>query len=402
MVTLIAAIASLAVALAGAVYADATVLPVLLVSAIWLAATLVSERRRRVDDSASQRESATRIDALSAEVSTAFEQCALEFDAQLNAAQGEIQQTQDLFRDAIEKLVGSFTSMHTQSQVQQALALKISTGHTEESGGEAAKGGFAKFVAETSTTMQFFVDNTVRGSKVAAELVDNMDSITRQVAEVHGILGEIEGISKQTNLLALNAAIEAARAGEAGRGFSVVADEVRDLSGRTGQFSQQIRGVITKVQEAVKVTEEAIERLASQDMTFALHAKRHVDEMMVDVQAVNQTMSSSANELSAVTREVGVNVNAAVTTLQFQDLVRQLLSHVIQRMDALNSVSAQLRQLATRLTPATGTDADHASRVRGIEEACSELHALIGRVRHLTQHSPVRQAAMTGGEVEMF
>ena len=177
---------------------------------------------------------------------------------------------------------------------------------------------------------------------------------------------------------------------------------MRDLSGRTGQFSQQIRGVITKVQEAVKVTEEAIERLASQDMTFALHAKRHVDEMMVDVQAVNQAMSSSADELSAVTREVGVNVNAAVTTLQFQDLVRQLLSHVIQRMDALNSVSAQLRQLATRLTPATGTDADHASRVRGIEEACSELHALIGKVRHLTQHSPVRQAAMTGGEVEMF
>ena len=130
MVTLIAAIASLAVALAGAVFADATVLPVLLVSAIWLVATLVSERRRRVDDSVSQRESDTRIDALSAEVSTAFEQCALEFDAQLNAAQGEIQQTQDLFRDAIEKLVGSFTSMHTQSQVQQALALKISTGHT--------------------------------------------------------------------------------------------------------------------------------------------------------------------------------------------------------------------------------------------------------------------------------
>lgn len=402
MVTLVAAIASLAVALATAYFADAAVLPVLLVAAIWLAATLFAGRQRRGEEDAGKRDADTRIDALSAEVSAAFEQCALEFDAQLTAAQGEIRQTQDLFRDAIDKLVTSFTSMHAQSQDQQALALKISTGHTEEAGGEQAKGGFANFVNETSTTMQFFVDNTVRGSKVAAELVDNMDSITQQVGEVHSILGEIEGISKQTNLLALNAAIEAARAGEAGRGFSVVADEVRDLSGRTGQFSQQIRGVITKVQEAVKVTEAAIERLASQDMTFALHAKQHVDEMMIDVQAVNRAMSSSADELSAITREVGANVNAAVTTLQFQDLVRQLLSHVIQRMDALNSVSAQLRQLATQLTPAAGGDVDPASRVRDIEASCGELHALIGRVRQMTQSNPVRQAAMTGGEIEMF
>ena len=401
-VTVGAGLASLAVALATAVYADAAAIPVLVVAAFWLAAAFFTERSRREAAGTQLHSVNSRIDTLGRELSLAFEQSAGEFDTQLAAAQGEIQQTQTIFEDAIQKLVNSFTSMNTQAQLQKTLALQISTGHVHEAGEQAGKGGFAKFVDETSTTLQFFVDNTVQGSRVAVELVENMDKITQQVAEVHGILGEIEGISKQTNLLALNAAIEAARAGEAGRGFSVVADEVRDLSGRTSQFSQQIRGAIAKVQEAVQITEKAIDRLASQDMTFALQSKQHVDEMMRDVQVVNETMATSAAELSVATHHVETNVNTAVTTLQFQDMVRQLLAHVIQRIAALNSVSAQLRTLAAQLAVAQAPGADPESRVRRIEQACRDLSDLIEKARQLTVHSPVRQASMASGDVEMF
>ncbi len=396
-----AGIASLAVVAATAAFAEAAVIPAALVAAAWCAAAVVTARNERRQNAAANARFNARIDALSGRLGGAFDQCAGEFDAQLNAAQGEIQQTQQLFQDAIQKLVTSFTSMNTQAQLQQTLALRISTGHVKDDAGDDAKGGFATFVEETSNTLQFFVDNTVQGSRIAVELVENMDKITSQVSEVHGILGEIEGISKQTNLLSLNAAIEAARAGEAGRGFSVVADEVRDLSGRTSQFSQQIRGAIAKVQEAVHVTEVAIDRLASQDMTFALQSKQHVDEMMRDAQQVNETMATSAAELSTVTREVEASVNAAVTTLQFQDMVRQLLAHVIQRVEALGSVSAQLRQLAGELAGA-GAGSDPESRVRGIEQACGELTALLEKARQMTAHSPVRQASMASGEVEMF
>jgi methyl-accepting chemotaxis protein len=402
MVTIGAGIASLAVAAATAAFAEAAVVPVLLVAAFWLTAAFVTGRHCRRETAALAQQCNARIDALGSELGGAFAQCAGEFDAQLHSAQGEIQQTQELFQDAIQKLVASFTSMNTQAQLQQTLALRISTGHHQDDVNPTDKGGFATFVAETSDTLQFFVDNTVQGSRVAVELVENMDKITSQVAEVHGILGEIEGISKQTNLLSLNAAIEAARAGEAGRGFSVVADEVRDLSGRTSQFSQQIRSAIAKVQEAVHVTEVAIDRLASQDMTFALQSKQHVDEMMRDAQKVNETIATSAGELSAVTREVEASVNAAVTTLQFQDMVRQLLAHVIQRIDALNGVSAQLRHLGGQLAGAESAGADPETRVRGIERACRELSALLEAARQMTVHSPVRQASMASGEVEMF
>lgn len=85
-------------------------------------------------------------------------------------------------------------------------------------------------------------------------LVEMTDRMTTQMRDVRGMLGEIEGIAKQTNLLALNAAIEAARAGEAGRGFAVVADEVRDLSGRTNHFSHQIRGSLATIQSTIEET----------------------------------------------------------------------------------------------------------------------------------------------------
>jgi methyl-accepting chemotaxis protein len=229
-----------------------------------------------------------------------------------------------------------------------------------------------------------------------------MEQITRQIGEVQNILGEIEGISKQTNLLALNAAIEAARAGEAGRGFSVVADEVRDLSGRTNQFSQQIRKTITDVQESVHATGRAINQMASQDMTFALESKRHVDEMMTDVQKVNTTMGSAARELCVITRGVEDNVNTAVTTLQFQDLVTQLLGHVRGRMDALTGVANKINALATDLTATATQSADHEQRTQGLRRACNELMELLASVQQTTIRNPVRQASMTTGDIEMF
>lgn len=142
----------------------------------------------------------------------------------------ELEQVGTLVRDAINGLIESFTAISQQAHSQQQLAL----GMTQATGANGEKVDFEDFVRDTSRTLSIFVDNTIKNSQTAMGLVERMSDISAEVANVLGILGDIDQIAKQTNFLALNAAIEAARAGEAGRGFAVVADEVRNLSLRTG------------------------------------------------------------------------------------------------------------------------------------------------------------------------
>ncbi len=398
------AIASIAAAILAGWLAGSMMgaLPVIVVAAGWLALALWHDRLLRAECEARASQMRGETGALAGNLGAAFAQCAGEFNTQLAISQGELEQAQQLFMDAIQKLVGSFTSINTQTKTQQKLALTITQGHAADAGTAASDGGFEHFVTETSNTLRFFVDSTVQSSKVAMGLVERMEQITGQIDEVQAILAEIEGISKQTNLLALNAAIEAARAGEAGRGFLVVADEVRDLSGRTNQFSQQIRKTITEVQESVHATEKAIDQMASQDMNFALQSKHHVDEMMADVQKVNTAMGVAAHELSVITRGVEDNVNTAVTTLQFQDLVTQLLGHVRRRMDALTGVANKINTLAADLTATATPSADPARHAPALRRACDELMELLASVQQVTIRNPVGQASMTTGDIEMF
>jgi len=385
----------------GAVWLGESVLcalPVALMAAAWFALVLSHDRQsiQAADERAAQVREQT--GALTSNLGAAFTQCAGEFNTQLATSRDELAQAQGLFMDAIQKLVDSFTSINTQTQAQQTLALTITQGGSDTESGC----GFEHFVDETSSTLTFFVDGTVQSSKVAMGLVENMEQIDSRIGEVQNILGEIEGISKQTNLLALNAAIEAARAGEAGRGFSVVADEVRDLSGRTNQFSSQIRKTIALVQESVQAAEKSINTMASHDMTFALQSKRQVDEMLTDVQKVNATMSAAAQELAVITRGVEANVNTAVTTLQFQDMVTQLLGHVRRRMDALTGVADKINAVAADLTADAAPSVDEDGRAQGLRRACTELMELLTSVRQATIRNPVRQASMTTGDVELF
>jgi len=399
-------VASVAVAGAAWVYLDpVSALAILIVTAAWVALLLWRDRQLRHAADPQIARMQAHSDVLAGDLGPAFVQCAGEINTQLVTARGELGQAQSLFMDAIQKLVDSFTSINTQTQMQQSLAMTIARGHTN-SDGEAVQiegiGGFERFITETSTTLRYFVDNMVQSSKVAMCLVEKMEQISGRIDGVQSILGEIEGISKQTNLLALNAAIEAARAGEAGRGFSVVADEVRDLSGRTNQFSQQIRETIKHTQDSVHDAVEAINKMASQDMTFALQSKHRVDEMMASAKNVNATIEAAAQELAVITQGVESNVNTAVTTLQFQDMVTQLLEHVRRRMDALTGVADKVNMLATDLAVAAAPSADQEQRTQGMRRACDELKQLLANVQQVTIRNPVRQASMTTGDIEMF
>jgi methyl-accepting chemotaxis protein len=252
-----------------------------------------------------------------------------EVSGQLTSAHTELGNTQAILSDAINTLVDTFTSLADQVRAQQALTLFITGGGEggSDAEGHDSKKIFEHFVQLTSDAMNEFVDSTVQNSKHAMELVEKMDAINVEVGSILKILNEVEGIAKQTNLLALNAAIEAARAGEAGRGFDVVADEVRNLSESTNKFSKQIRGLVHNVNDALVDAEASINKLAASDMTFVMDSKQHVQSMMADLSALNNTIAQNAIELHQINAKVESNVGVAVATLQFQDMSSQLIAH---------------------------------------------------------------------------
>lgn len=310
----------------------------------------------------------------------------------------ELEQVGTLVRDAINGLIESFTAISQQAHSQQQLAL----GMTQATGANGEKVDFEDFVRDTSRTLSIFVDNTIKNSQTAMGLVERMSDISAEVANVLGILGDIDQIAKQTNFLALNAAIEAARAGEAGRGFAVVADEVRNLSLRTGQFSMQIRDNIGRVHQFVDSAESAIFALAAQDMNFALQSKKQVEVAMHDVQEMNSHVSLSLVKLGENASDLEVRVGHAITALQFQDLVTQLVSHSQGRVSGLQRLSISLQALQNGLIQGLAEakpDVDVAKTLQmpmsDVEQQC-ELLASSGK------RNPVAQESMSSGDVELF
>ena len=298
--------------------------------------------------SANQPETQSEINLIQ-ETNAFHAQLGKEVSNQISLAHTELGNTQAILSDAIAKLVDTFTAMADEVHAQQALSLFIS-GQEEEGSGQSSKVKFEQFVLDTQKAMNEFVDSTVQNSTRAMELVEKMDEMSAQVEGILGLVNEVGSIAKQTNLLALNAAIEAARAGESGRGFAVVADEVRNLSEKTNKFSSQIRELVGSVNQSLKAAEDSINKLAAKDMTFVMDSKRHVESMMVDLAALNQTIANNGVELNQISAKVEQNVSVAVSTLQFQDMSSQLIGHAQLRLTALQEVVNELAKGSSGLT----------------------------------------------------
>jgi methyl-accepting chemotaxis protein len=165
----------------------------------------------------------------------------------------------------------------------------------------------ARVVNETITVMNS-ISERVRNS---AKAVESLGSRSDQIGE---IVGTIEDIADQTNLLALNAAIEAARAGEQGRGFAVVADEVRALAERTTRATREIGEMIKAIQQetkgAVKAMEEGVSEVAkgSEKAAESGRALEQILQQINDVNAQIHQVATAAEEQTATTSEISNNM----------------------------------------------------------------------------------------------
>ncbi|HAC34330.1 MAG TPA: hypothetical protein DCF45_07415 [Gammaproteobacteria bacterium] len=248
----------------------------------------------------------------------------------------------------------------------------------------------ASFAAQTDKIMQMFVQTIISISKDSVGLVNDISQMRNQVTGVVKLVDEISDITSQTNLLALNAAIEAARAGEAGRGFAVVAEEVRSLSLRTDGFSSEIRAVVRETADSMDNAFKMVEAVASRDMNEVIQAKRRVEAMWDSMTEFNQRIEQQIGDAQQIAEQVSEHISQAVVSLQFEDIVRQLLEQVERE-------TADIRGWVSNLTGDLSGDRNTGTP---LAEQLRELRAKLERP--VSSHRVVSQQDMSDGEIELF
>jgi len=311
---------------------------------------------------------------------------------------GDLGQIQQLVGDAVSTLQSSFSGLNDRSIKQQQMVNeminRMSAGIDDE-----AVTSFKRFASETDEVLKLFIDYVASTSANSMSMVERIDEMVQQMNSANNLLSDVKVIADQTNLLALNAAIEAARAGEAGRGFAVVADEVRNLSKRSNRFNEEIRSVIKVSIENIGGARETIEKLASQDLDFAVHSKARVKEMTADLNELNDSIESTLGQISQTTNEIDAMVIDAIRSLQFEDIVRQLTDYSGHHLDRIQGLLTDIHAGLTTLRNAE--DVDPTGFIQELLALQTRLDIFMVDSRR-SGEKPVKQASMSEGEIELF
>jgi methyl-accepting chemotaxis protein len=260
----------------------------------------------------------------------------------------------DMRKQADDSKAGVNQQLLQTEQVAQAISgMSARVNDVSQNATNAAE--YAAEVSLNSSSSQKVVSNAIRSIHVLHEDIhtssNSIRTLQQETTEIGSVLDVIRGIAEQTNLLALNAAIEAARAGEQGRGFAVVADEVRTLAGRTQQSTKDINDMIERLQNGANKTVESMQYSLEKvqiSVDTIVQAGQSLETITASVRSINDMslqIASAVEEQCTAAEEINSNV-VKINHVAGESAKR--VGRTVAASDGLNLLTQELSELVKR------------------------------------------------------
>jgi methyl-accepting chemotaxis protein len=365
--------------------ADWRVAGLLLLSSliVYLIKRPVSEQLTESEDNSTEQQALTEVTELNRETLNSLQQ-------QISQIAEENRQIAGLISNAISKLTDSFQGMNQQTENEDRMLHSLID---EDEQGQ----NFGEFIRETESVLVYLADTVLKTSQESQLVMEKLEAMNGNVDGVISLLDDVKDIASQTNLLALNAAIEAARAGEAGRGFAVVADEVRKLSQKSDAFSDEISDITMSVKTTLQDALKKVSDVVTADTDMARDCKTKVGDISARMLQLNDKTQQVINGTGQVSQSIAGLVNQAVTSLQFEDMCTQLSQHINKRLDTVSELAGIIEALQQAQTQPDNLEqcrqmlADVKQRAEGLQPKIAA-----------TEHKSVTQQSLDSGDVELF
>ncbi|MBL3558926.1 hypothetical protein JK643_21315 [Marinobacter sp. JB05H06] len=280
---------------------------------------------------------------------------------------------------AVVDLSGCFSNLATELKLATEMSAAVAN---------SLEGGMGSTFGKAEDDLQAVVNSLKTALQERDGLLKQINGLDTFVDELDNMAKDVATIAGQTNLLALNAAIEAARAGEHGRGFAVVADEVRKLSRLSAETGERISTKVNYIGDAIRAAVGAAQDSRGRDSKAVETSEVAIGQVLSEFRGLGTRLVESAESLRRTNAGIQSEVEGSLVQLQFQDRTSQMLSHV----------SASMEGVGERMSSGDATALD----VQGIMR---DMEASYAMAEERTNHGNGKQQAavpVATGDITFF